>query len=172
MIFAAVEGGWPFDLEIWALVVFGIIVTILVVFVGTPLSESMRRRRHQIIENLRQAQLANEELQRAREEHQKQRIKFKQIAEEIMAEAKADMARARQEILDRATKEAGKIQSRAQREISIATQRALHELWTTAADLSARLAEKVIAKKLDAADHRRLLEEAMAEVGSAAGEAA
>ncbi|MFO0945285.1 MAG: hypothetical protein U1D30_04965 [Planctomycetota bacterium] len=35
MIFAAVNAGWPFDLEIQALVVFGIIVTVLVVFVGT-----------------------------------------------------------------------------------------------------------------------------------------
>ncbi|MFO0945284.1 MAG: hypothetical protein U1D30_04960 [Planctomycetota bacterium] len=48
----------------------------------------------------------------------------------------------------------------------------MHELWTTAATLSTRLAEKVVANKLNADDHRRLVEEAMAEIGSTAGEAA
>lgn len=170
MIFAqAAMDSWAFDLQIWSQVVFGIIVVVLFVFVGTPLSDAMRRRRHNIVEGLRQAELAEEELKKARQEHERERLRFRELAREVIAEAKRDAERTEAEILARAEVERKRTIDRSQREIRLATQRTLHEIWSMAANLSANVAEKVIAKELGKDDHDRLIREAIGDIGRVAG---
>jgi F-type H+-transporting ATPase subunit b len=160
---------WAFDLQIWSQVVFGILVVVLFVFVGTPLSDAMRRRRHNIVEGLRQADLAEEELRKAREAHERERQRFRELARDVIAEANRDAERTKSEILARAESEGKRTRDRSDREIRMATQRTLHEIWSTAANLSSTVAEKIIANELNAEDHDRLVREAIGDIGSAVG---
>ena len=169
MILAAADYNWAFDLEIWAEVVFGIIVVVLVVFASTPIAESMRKRRERILEALILSENAEKELADARAEADRQRIRFRELAQGVIAEAKADATRVRGEILERAAAEADRAKRRSEREIELATQKALSEVWTAAAQLSTKVAEKFLATRLDRSDHERLLDEATADIGRYVG---
>lgn len=169
MIFAAADYNWAFDLEIWAEVVFGIIVVVLVVFASTPIAESMRKRRERILEALDVSDSAEKELAEARAEAVRQRIRFQEMARALIAEAHADAARVKTDIVERASAEAERTRRRVEREIQLATQKALADVWTAAARLSTRVAERFLATRLEPADQDRLLDQATTDIGRFVG---
>ena len=57
---------------------------------------------------------------------------------------------------------------RLRREIEMARDQALQELWKQAADLATMISAKAIRRQLSAEDHRRLVDEALTELQGAA----
>ena len=144
-------------LTIWTLVVFGISLYILSKAAFPRIRNALDERRRTIEESLTSAQRTREE------------------AEQLLAEYRARLREAR----ERAREIAAEGSARAAREIEEATRRALRELRSEVAELTVLAAEKVTRKALDAADQRRLVDEALRELdfssvaggnGSGAGE--
>jgi F-type H+-transporting ATPase subunit b len=77
----------------------------------------------------------------------------------IIEEGKADALRLHQEILDKARGEAEEWKQRAHREVELATDQAKKELWEESTRLSLLLAERILQRSLNAADHKALVQE-------------
>lgn len=160
------------DLAIWSAVVFVLLATLLVRYAGPPVSAAMRQREAVVIHSLRQAELARTEAQALRRKQEEERVRAREQAQLFVAVAESDAARTRVQLVGHAREEAERLRRRAHREIELAKRKALDELWRTTAELCARLAERLVQTQLTAEDHRRLVEQAMHEIGRQAGAAA
>lgn len=175
MILLAVEGSpawFAFDLAFWQGVVFVLLFLGLAFYAGPPIAAAMRRRQTLIVESLRQAQEAAEEIRQIREQQTREREKSRQMAEALLTRAGADAKRIHAEILVRAKEDAESFQRRVDRDIRLATQRAAQELWQVTTALSTHAAEELLRHELDPQDHRRLIDESLAEISQSVGGAA
>src|SRR5438132_13953965 len=88
----------------------------------------------------------------------------------ILDEAGGDAQRATDEMLGKARAEIQKERERLHREIGMARDQALQEIWNQTAQLATMISAKAIRRQLDADDHRRLVDEAIAELHQAGNE--
>lgn len=159
--------GWALDLGIWTLVVFVLLLVVLRKYAWRPMLEGLHHREHTIHEAIAEAHRAREEAQRlqaqwhesmskaedrVRDIHDEARRKAQQIADDIQAKARTDIQAER---------------DRLHREIERARDQALQELWAQTAKLATLISAKAIRRQLSAEDHRRLVDEALAELGRA-----
>src|SRR5579871_299692 len=146
-----------YDLGIYTLVVFGLLLLILSKVAWPKISEGLAKREAAIIGARDEAQKALQEAQALREKLQKdhaeaaerQRAEF----ERARKEAEAVVAQAR-ESMDRAAAER---KAQAEREIEAAKSEALAEIYRQAVDLATTLSAKTLARNISADDHRRLV---------------
>lgn len=162
------EYHWALDLQIWSGVIFVLLMTVLFVFVAPGVGQAMRRRQQSIVENVRQAEVALAEIEQIREKQKAERRRMRQQAAELLQEARADAQRMRQEMLEKAKGEADRIKQRVQRDTALVSQKAVHELWATAAELSIQVARRILQTQLDPTDQKRLVEDSIREIGAAA----
>lgn len=169
IVFSAHDGYvWQSDLALWSGVVFVLLVVLLAKFAAPSIVAAMHSREQSIVDSLRQADIALNEAAIIREQHEKARVASRQAAAALVVEAKRDAAQMRTEHVARARTEADRIAQRARREITLARRKALDELWMRTTDLSATLAEKLVASRLTPDDHRRLVNQAISEIGNKA----
>lgn len=137
-----------FGLLFWMVLIFGIVFLILAKF-GFPVITGMveKRTRH-INESLRQAEKAQEKIERLAKDQEELVAKTRQRQSQIMAEAE----KARQQILAQAKSDASaqadKILDKAREEIDAAKERALKDIRSEVATLSLAIAEKLVRHEL------------------------
>ena len=115
-------------------------------------------------EALAEAQRARTEGQQMRAELQKEMSGAQDKVRQLMEEARRDAQRAKDEMITDARKEIQGERERLQREIGLARDQALQELWTQTAQLATLVSAKAIRRQLNIEDHRRLVDEAIAEL--------
>ena len=131
-------------LMIWTIVCFLITLYVLKRFAFGPIQKAIDERRERIRQSIEEAEHAREEARTLLVEHQKLIGRAKTDAEEILAEARR-IAEANER--------------RMREELETDRQRRLEVV-----ELSLLAATKVTGKALDDSDHRRLIEEAIAEL--------
>jgi len=151
-------------LMIWTIVVFVISLYVLRRWVFPRIAEALDSRAKVISGEIDQAAELRKEAEKVLDEY-RERLK------EARAQSEEIVQRARQtaEVHEKEGKERGKellteAQHRAEREIEVATRRALDDLRREVADLTVMATEKVTRRTLDEADQRRLVEEALGEL--------
>lgn len=160
---------WYHDLSIWSGVVFVILASVLGRFAGRPIAAAMRQREESVLASLRQAEITRADTARLRQHHELERQKSRRHAEALVAEARRDAERTQKDIVARVHDDVQRLQQRVQREIVLAKRKALDELWQTATELSLETAGRILAVGLSADDHRRLVDQAVADLARAAG---
>jgi F-type H+-transporting ATPase subunit b len=170
ILFAAGSAGyhWALDLQIWSGVIFVLLLFVLGAFVAPGVGAAMRKREESIVERVHAAQSALAEIDRIRERQKVERRRMLQEAAELRKEAQADADRLRGEMIARAQEEVERTKHRVDREIRLATQKAMHELWSTSAELSVQVARRILQQRLGADDQKRLIDEAVQEIGKVA----
>lgn len=155
------------DLGLWAIVVFLILFTILRTKAWGPILEGLQKREEHI-------RLAVEEAKNARAETARMQAQVKaemdaKFAEvpKIMEEARRDAEALKEELRSQATKEITADRQRLRREIEVARDQALKEIWEQAAQLATLISAKVIGKSLSEDDHRRLIDESLRDLRDA-----
>jgi F-type H+-transporting ATPase subunit b len=83
---------------------------------------------------------------------------------EMLDEARRNGQRASEELLNKAKADAQAERERGRREIALATDQALQQIAAQTADLAALVSAKAIRRELTPDDHRRLVDEALAEL--------
>jgi len=151
-------------LMIWTIVCFLITLFVLRRYAFGPIQKSIDDRRERIRQSLDEADRAREEARKLLEEHRKLIGSAKTDAEEILAEARrvaeANERRMRNELeTDRQRR-----LEETRKQIEAETRRALEQIRLEVVDLSLLAATKVTGKALDDADHRRLIDEAVADL--------
>jgi F-type H+-transporting ATPase subunit b len=178
-VFAAAEGGEkhpddPFkgalDLAIWTVVVFLVLLFVLGKFAWKPLIEGLDRREQSIHNAMREAQAARDEAARMREQLQAEMNKAQEAVRGVMDEARRNAEAMSAELVARGKADVAAERERLHRELQVARDQALQQIWSQAAQLATLISAKAVRRNLNEDDHRRLLDEALAEFRSAGQE--
>lgn len=154
----------------WTLVIFGILFFVLAKFAFPPILGYAAAREKRIQDALDQAKHDREEAARQLEEQRQAILKARDEAQQIVGEAQKAAERVRRELLERAKTEGDDLIGRAKSEIEAERQKAIDSLRREAVDLAMAAASKLIEKKMDSQEDRRIVTEflATADIGGKA----
>ncbi len=151
-------------LMIWTIVSFGITLFVLKRYAFGPIQKAIDERRQRIRQALEEADQARAEARRMLEEHRQLLGQARGEAEEILTDARKVAEAQRARVKEETEADRQRRLEETRRQIEAETRRALVEIRAEVAELSLIAAEKVTAKSLDDAEHRRLIEEAVGEL--------
>jgi F-type H+-transporting ATPase subunit b len=155
------------DLGLWTIVVFALLLYVLRKLAWKPWLEATQRRENSIQQARDDAQRARDEAQRLRDQFQGEMDRASEKVRGILDEARGDAQRATDDLLGKARMEIQKERERLHREITMARDQALQEIWNQTAQLATLVSAKAIRRQLSADDHRRLVDEAITELRQA-----
>ena len=148
----------------WSIVSFGILLFLLKRFALPGILEMLDLREKKIKDSLDQAERLKQEAQQLLGQYE---AKLKSLHEEgrlILESARKQAQQQLEENERRIEQETQRMLADARSEIQRDQQHALQEIQRTAVDLTLLAAEKVLARSLTDADHRRLVDEAVREI--------
>jgi F-type H+-transporting ATPase subunit b len=169
-LLAAEEGGGSFlvspslGLMIWTLLAFGITLYLLNKLAFPRIAAALDRRRLAIEESIEAAQRAKQDADELLDEYRARLREAREQAEDIVVRARKAADNLADETKAAASKQREELLAAARRDIEHETRRALDELRKEVADLTVTATEKITRKSLTEEDHRRLIEDALAEV--------
>ena len=158
-------------LMIWTLISFGLTFFVLKRFAFGPIQKVIDERRQRIRQSIEEADRARSEARRLLEEHRSLIGEARGEAEQILAEARRVSEAQRQRVKEETEADRHRRLEETKRQIEAETQRALQQIRAEVAELTLMAAGKVTGKALDEEDHRRLIDEAIAELDFSALEA-
>ena len=151
-------------LMVWTLITFAIAVFILWKFAFGPIQRLLDQRRNAVQESMDAAEQARSEARRLLDEYEGTLAKVRLESEEILERSRTTAEHAKAEIMTAAKAQSERVLEKAHEQIERDTRAALREIKGQVAELTALATEKVAASSLSAADQRRLIDEALAEL--------
>jgi F-type H+-transporting ATPase subunit b len=155
------------DLGLWSLIVFGLLFALLRWKAWKPMVAGLQKREHTIQQALDDARQAREEAERLRAQFQTDMSKAHEQATAVIEEARRNGQHMVDEQLAKAKADIQAERDRLRREIETARDQALQDIWNQTARLATDVSAKVIRRELTPEDHRRLVDEALTELGRA-----
>ncbi|HMU55912.1 MAG TPA: F0F1 ATP synthase subunit B [Nitrospira sp.] len=149
------------SLIFWEIVSFAILFFILYKFAFPGILAVLEEREKKIRDSLDQAERHRSEAERKLQDYEAKLSAASKEAEGILAAAKERAQRLLEENEQRLTQEAERIKGDATREIEHERRKAIQEIRTQTTDIALMVAEKVVQRSLNDADHRRLADEAL-----------
>ncbi len=146
-------------LIIWTVVTFLLLVFLLGKFAWKPIMAVLKERESTIRQALDEAQRARKDSESLLEQNRAILADARNQASEVLEKARQDAEQRRADLAAAARKEAEELLSRSRDEIQREKRQAIRELRGEAADLAIAAASQVVAGGLDAAHHRRLVDE-------------
>ena len=156
-------------LIVWTVVTFAVLLGILWKFAWNPLLGALEAREEAIKRTIDDAERLQAEAGKVLEEHKARLAEARTEGNRDLDEARQAGERLKAEIMEKARGEAGKVVERAHRQLELETEQAIQTVRRKAADLALQAAERVLERSLTDADHRRLAEEAIAEIAERSG---
>jgi F-type H+-transporting ATPase subunit b len=167
----AFTGIQRWDLGIYTLIVFFLLMAILGKFAWPHIKEGLEKREVNIRGALDEAKTVLADARREREAVQVQLAETALQVKAILDEARKDAEVLRADEREKGVKEAQAAKQNAERQIALEKDALLKELYEKAVKLAALMSEKALQRAVSDADHRRLLDESIAELNSAANKA-
>jgi F-type H+-transporting ATPase subunit b len=153
--------GWALDLFVWTMVVFLLLMAILGKFAWGPMLEGLKKREENIRAAIDEAQKARDEAQKMRVEMEQERTKLAEERARSVEENRKIGDRLKEEMKAEAQAQITAERDRLRREIQLATDQALQQIWHQAANLATEVSSKAIQRQLSPDDHRRLVDDAL-----------
>jgi len=144
---------------------FLILLVLLTKLLYKPMLAKMGERTQAIRRSLDEAQAARAEAQKERDEFAAKIQAAHAEAQAIRGTALKDAADEQRRLVDAARAEAAKLVASARQEMDQDVRRARQELRQEVADLAIAVSERLIKKSLNDADHRRVVDDAIARMG-------
>jgi F-type H+-transporting ATPase subunit b len=142
-------------------VVFGLLFFILSKTAWKPILKGLKAREDGIREQIQGAERANAEAKALLVEHQKKVAAAAEEARAIVEEGRKDAEALRSKIHAEAQADAASERDRAVRDIGLAKDQALKEIYEQVAGLATDVAGKILQQRLDPAAHKKLVDEAV-----------
>jgi F-type H+-transporting ATPase subunit b len=155
------------DLTIWTSIVFLLMLLILWRFAWKPLLAGLQARENAISDAIAQAKRDRDEAAAMRQKLQQELDNAAMMVKGMLDEGRRDVQHQREEMLADARAEIQTEKERLRREIDRARDQALQDIWNRSAELAASISSKAIRRNLSVDDHRRLVDEALTELGEA-----
>jgi F-type H+-transporting ATPase subunit b len=153
-----------FGLMFWTLVTFVIVLFVLKKYAFGPIQAAIDARRAAIESDIDAAQSAREEAQTALAEYRQALADSRKEATKILEDARRVSEEQRKKDIAELEAEKTRLLKRAKDEIDAETRSSLQTIKAQLAELTVAATEKVVRKRLDEAEQRRLIDEAMAGV--------
>ena len=148
----------------WTAVTFLLLLGILWKFAWNPILGALEAREEAIQNTIDDAERLRAEAEELIAEHEKKLAEARQEGNRILDEARQAGENMKQDILEKAREEADQVLARAERQIELETEEAIQKIRDQTADLALRAAEKILERSIEESDHRRLTNEAVAEL--------
>ena len=149
------------SLIFWEVVSFAILLLVLYKFAFPGILAVLEEREKKIKDSLDQAERHRSEAERKLRDYEAKLNAASKEAEGILAAAKERAQRLLEENEQRLTADAERIKGDATREIDHERRKAVQEIRSQTTELVLMVAEKVVQRSLNDADHRRLADEAL-----------
>ncbi|HVP09595.1 MAG TPA: F0F1 ATP synthase subunit B [Phycisphaerae bacterium] len=151
----------------WTLLIFLLLLAVLAKWVWPSVLQGLQRREKFIRDSLTSAKSERQEAQRLLTEY-KETLKRAQLeATRIVDEGRRDAEAVKKNILAETKVEGDAMISRARREIELARDDAVRQLHDQTVLLATTIAGKIVRKELTPGDHKKLLDEALADMTKA-----
>jgi F-type H+-transporting ATPase subunit b len=166
-LLASEEGGQggPFEGNIgnalWTLVIFGLVVLVLGRFAWKPILGGLQQREDFIRASLTQAKADREAAEARLKEYSDKLVSARAEATAIVEEARRDSEALKRRFQEETQEEANRTIERARREIKIAQETAVKELYVLTARLTTDVAGKILEREINPADHDRLIRDSI-----------
>ena len=147
----------------WTILIFVLVVVVLGKFAWTPLLNGLQQREDFIRTSLEEAKKDREAAEMRLAEYEQQLAGAKEEAGSIIEQAKSEAETLRSRLEEKAREESEAMLDRAKREIDIAKQSAVKEIYSTTAELATEIAGKILRRELDPQDHDRLIRDSIGE---------
>ncbi|HET7874739.1 MAG TPA: F0F1 ATP synthase subunit B [Methylomirabilota bacterium] len=144
---------------------FFLLLLILGRILYRPLLAKMEERAQAIRKSLEEAEAARAEARREREEYAAKLQAGYAEAQAIRAQALEEAAEEQRRLVDAARAEAARLVESARAELEQDVRRARASLLQEVADLAIGVAERLVRKSLNDADHRRIVQDAIGRMG-------
>jgi F-type H+-transporting ATPase subunit b len=151
-------------LMIWTLVTFVVVLIVLRRYAFGPIQQMLDARREAIVADLDAAESARTEAQEALAEYRQQLAEARKEAGKIVEDARRVGDERRTAAVAELEAEKARLMRQTQEEIRAETRQALNAIKQQVANLAVAATEKVVRARLDEAEQRRLIEEALADV--------
>jgi F-type H+-transporting ATPase subunit b len=151
-------------LMIWTLVIFGLSMFVLGKLAFPRIAEALDRRQHAIEESIDTAERIRKEADEILAEYRARLAEARSQADEIVARARKTGEAAEAELIAEAQVKREEMMQQTRRDIEAETRRAILEIRAEVADLTLLATAKVTRRTLTGKDHKRLVEEALAEL--------
>jgi F-type H+-transporting ATPase subunit b len=150
-------------LMVWTLVMFLITLFILKRYVFGPLGQFLEARRTKIAEDLDQAESNRTESERLVGEYNSRLEEARRESDDLRERGRKDGERQGAEIVSAAQEQRERVLADANERIAAQTREASSQIRDEVAELAMMAAEKVTRRTLAGEEHKRLIEEALAE---------
>lgn len=162
------EGGNPLvsispGVMLWTLIAFFTTLAVMKWKVFGPLSEVIAARREKIASDLDSAEKDREAAEQLASDSRQRLEEARKEADALRERGRKDGERQGQEVMAAAQEQKERVIDDAQTQITASARRAQQAVKADAVELAMLAAEKVTRQSLDGAEHRRLIEEAIAE---------
>jgi F-type H+-transporting ATPase subunit b len=147
------------NVSFWTVVIFLALLALLAKFAFPPILGYAAAREKRIQDSLDEAKKQREEAAALLAQQRQELGVAKQEAQQVILEARQAAEKVRGELLNKARQEQEEILARAKQEIAVERERAVESVRREAVDLALAAAGKLIERKLDADDDRRLVSE-------------
>jgi F-type H+-transporting ATPase subunit b len=154
---------------VWTTIVFLIVVYILGTKAWPQLLKTLRDREKSIADSLADAKREREDAQKLMQQYQTQLQHARAEASAIIDEGRRDAEVLRQKINSDARRDSEEMVARARREIQLATDAAVKELYDRTAELATQVAGTILQRTLSPADHKDLVAESIRRMESGNG---
>lgn len=148
----------------WTSTIFIVLLIVLRLTAWKPILTALRNREKFIADSLAQAARDRDEAKRTLAEYTARVEKARHEASEIVEEGRRDAEETRKRIHTEARAEADAMIARARRDLEIARDDAVKQIYDQAIGLATVAAGKMIGRELKADDHKRLLDESLSEL--------
>lgn len=152
------------DLGIFTLIVFGLLLVILQRFAWPKISEGLAKREAVILGAREEALAARRDVEEVRSKLQREYAEAQDKVRAMLDEARRDADALRATEKEAGARDAAAERERAKKEIEAARDAALEDIYKQAVDLATTLSAKTLARKITADDHRALVAESLAEL--------
>ena len=164
---AASEGGavGPFEGNVgnavWTLVVFALVVFVLGKFAWGPILAGLTEREKFIRQSLEEARHDRKQAEARLKQYTDQLNAARNEATAIVEEARRDADAVRRRIEAEGREEAQKMLERARREIGLAKEGAVLELYEVSAKVTTEIVSRILQREINAQDHERLIRDSL-----------
>ena len=157
--------GGPFEGNIgnalWTLVIFGLVILVLGKFAWKPILGGLQQREEFIRASLTQAKADREAAEAQLKQYSDKLVSARAEASAIVDEARRDAEEVKRKFQDETQADANRTIERARREIKIAQETAVKELYVLTARLTTEVAGKILEREIQPADHDRLIRDSI-----------
>jgi F-type H+-transporting ATPase subunit b len=150
-----------FDLSIYTLVVFLILLAILYKFAWGPISHALDQREETILRQLSEAKAASEKAAHQLQEYESRLAAATEEARQIVAQSRKDAEAAKDKIVASAQDAAAKERERAVADITAAKNQALAEIANKSVSTAISLASNIIRREVKPEDHDQLIDQSL-----------